>query len=98
VNAIARLPPSKEDDSMTKATVTKLFAVVALTGACGLAEAERAADTKQPAKPAQVAAPKKQAQAPKQAPAPKQDKAPVAPRTLKNGRPANGNCTGKCPQ
>jgi hypothetical protein len=79
---------------MTKTGVTKWFAVVALAGGCELAEAEHA---KAPAPPARSA---EQKPAPKPTdPKPKPatpGMSAVAPRTLPNGRPANGNCTGRC--
>jgi hypothetical protein len=72
---------------MTKTSVTRLFAVVALASACGLAEAgESKAQAPAPAGQTKVGAKRVER---------KVDQAPVAPRTLKNGRPACGNVGGK---
>jgi len=74
---------------MTKRQVTKLFAVVALVSGCELAEAEQKPTTS----PKVEQAPSRKPKAESRKPA-----ASVAtPRVLPNGRPANGNCTGRCP-
>jgi hypothetical protein len=82
---------------MTKQGMTKLFAVVALVGGCELAEAEQVKAPTQPKPTDVVAKPTPTPADPKPTPTPaKPGMSAAVPRTLPNGRPANGNCTGRC--
>jgi hypothetical protein len=66
--------------------------VVALVSGCELAEADK---TQKPAPPKH--AEKTPDRAKPETPKPKPGMSVATPRVLPNGRPANGNCTGRCP-
>jgi len=72
----------------SRSRAIKLFAVVALAGACDQGK------PKQPARPQSEAQPKAQQAQPQAQPA---AAATRAPRTLPNGAPACGNVGGKAP-